>query len=48
MGDAHTPIYWCKSPGKDAKTYQVIYGDLSVREAAEEPARPAAGAVPER
>jgi hypothetical protein len=48
MGDAQTPIYWFKAPGKDAKTYKVIYADLSIREVAEEPARPAAGAVPEK
>ena len=34
-GDAETPIFWYKP--EDSETYRVIYGDLSVKEAAEAP-----------
>jgi hypothetical protein len=43
LGDAETAIFWYKP--EDSETYKVIYGDLSIKEVAEEdlPAEPAAG-----
>jgi hypothetical protein len=36
LGDAATPIFWYQPKG--SATYRVIYGDLSVRDAAQQPA----------
>ena len=44
FGAADKPIFWYRP--KDAKTYRVIYGDLSVREADAAPNVPSAQPVP--
>ena len=40
LGAADTPIFWYRP--KDAKTYRVIYADLSVRDADTPPSVPVA------
>ena len=44
LGAADTPIFWYRP--KDAKTYRVIYADLSVRDADMPPSVPDAQPVP--
>jgi hypothetical protein len=44
FGAADTPVFWYRP--KEAKTYRVIYADLSVRDAAEPPSVPNAQPVP--
>ena len=44
LGAVDTPIFWYRP--KDAKTYRVIYADLSVREADTPPGVPDAQPVP--
>ena len=34
LGDKTAPVCWCKP--KDSKTYRVVYGDLSIKDVAEE------------
>ena len=44
LGAADTPIFWYRP--KDAKTYRVVYADLSVRDADTPPSVPVAQPEP--